>query len=417
MADEHTVVSSKKPNMRFGTSFLNTKFRQFAARDEVMLDKSSGEVAFRRKEDGAFIYFNREDINIENWLLSMKSAYGLDLKSVRPTKKNCLAISSTYMMGVQYDLEEFSSNIKDENGEDVVDFTQGASLRNPNVSSFNVSHEMNGVFVEVKANPRAVPLVNLLTGVYDRYFESYDGNVSDYDNQKHKLKKDRYKGSSVEIGMTITYYNKDTTKDVVEQIGYCNLNTPTYIPFIPRDVYSRDDVDYIRLSLNYITLPKVKYAMEIKDTEFTPEELAYYEKAKDIEQIELKCLDMFVYNTITDNHFKLPDESTKLIALMEASTVEDSFDRLDKMIGSPGLICSIKTPSKEDWERVNLWAERIRHVGPGGALDYTGSETDLGELEDYFGRVNEIESEFVYEINRYGFYVEITGEENTQLLW
>lgn len=417
MADAQITVSSKKPNMRFGTSFLNTKFRKFAAKDEALMDKSSGEVAYKRLSDGSFLYFNRENINIENWLLFMRSAYEYDTKSVHPTEKKCTEFANTYLMGTQFDLQDFVSTVKDENDEEIRDFTKGIYLRNPDNVSFNISHEMNGIFVEVKANPRALPLLNLISSVYDRYFEDYDGSVAEYLTEKSKFDNSAYYGNCVEIGYSVTYYAKDGSKENANYVGYCNLNSPAYIPFGTRTIRSRETTDFIRISLDYVALPKLKYGLEIKDSEFTERESDLYDRIKDEEVIELKCADMFVYTTTTDNRYRLPQDSVNVIALTEAKVIEDSFARIGMMSSASGVICRIKSPTSEEWERINMWAERCRMVKAGGDTENLGSETNIDDLEGFFGRLEEIESNFTLDITRYGFYLETITQDQYDLPW
>ena len=122
MAD---TVSSRTPNLRFGASFLNTKYRDRAVGDEALMDKSTGEIALKRKSDGQFIYFNREEINIENWLLYMRSVYESNLRTVRPTEENCIEYDKTYLIGTQFDLEEFKSTLRDKDGNYINDFSKG----------------------------------------------------------------------------------------------------------------------------------------------------------------------------------------------------------------------------------------------------------------------------------------------------
>ena len=51
------------PNSRFGTTFLDIKYRDHAAPDEVMLDKKTGEIIYRRK-DGKYLFFDKESIHV-----------------------------------------------------------------------------------------------------------------------------------------------------------------------------------------------------------------------------------------------------------------------------------------------------------------------------------------------------------------
>ena len=46
------TVNTESPNMRFGYSGLDLTLRKRAVKDEVLIDKRTGEMLYKRKEDG-----------------------------------------------------------------------------------------------------------------------------------------------------------------------------------------------------------------------------------------------------------------------------------------------------------------------------------------------------------------------------
>ena len=65
------VVESLVPNSRFGTTFLDTKYRDRAIDDEVMIDKLTGEILYRRK-DGIYLWNERERIHVYEHFTQIK---------------------------------------------------------------------------------------------------------------------------------------------------------------------------------------------------------------------------------------------------------------------------------------------------------------------------------------------------------
>lgn len=410
-------VSSRTPNLRFGTSFLNTKYRDRAVGDEALMDKSTGEIALKRKSDGQFIYFNREEINIESWLLYMRSVYESNLRTVHPTDKNCTEYAKTYLIGTQFDLEEFKSNLMDKEGNRINDFSKGALLLNPDPKAYNISHEMNGMFVDVKANTRGVQLVNLISSIYDRYFKNYSGSVPSHIAEKNKFIKSAYETSTVEVNYTITYTNKDGSTSNSTFSGYCGLNKPSYIMFDDYAIRSRKDVLYATLTINYVTLPKVKAALEIKDTVFSNDEKALYDRLLDENTIELKCMDIFTYTTTSDTTYALPPDSTKMVFLMTAPNVEETFSRLSTISNGHGVTTKLLSPTDDEWYRLGEWNEKIRMALKKGDTEDLGAKTSISDMEAFFGKIEEVEAPFILNINEYGFYLKELSRTRITMPW
>lgn len=415
MAD---TVSSITPNLRFGTSFLNTKYRNRAANDEVLMDKTTGEIAYKRKSDGELIFYNREDIDLEKWLMFMQSQYEYNGNAHRPTKNNCTQFDSTYLLGTQYFVDDFSSTMKTDDGLDDKDFTHGGKLRNPFPGAFNISHEMNGIFLEVKANPRSVSKINLISSVYDRYFKTYSGTEESYIKEHEKFNINGFDGSTVEINYSITQYFKDGTSSMKTHSGYCSLNSPSYILFEDSSIKDREDIKYITFEFNYVGLPKLKFFDFLYTNVFSAKEKALYTKIKDDGVIEIKSIDMFTYSTTTDPTYSLPPIGINPICLLKASLVEEGITRVSLLSASGGIVCRVKSPSDEEWRHISMWAEKVRAVYEKGETEDLGADTSVSDLENLFGKLEQIETRFVFDINENGFYLQkISGKKELSLPW
>ena len=81
-----TTVSSIQPNLRFGTSFLDSsEYRDRAANGEALMDKRTGEVVLKRKSDGSFIYFDRENLRLDDYIGNIRAITRSNVRFQYPT--------------------------------------------------------------------------------------------------------------------------------------------------------------------------------------------------------------------------------------------------------------------------------------------------------------------------------------------
>ena len=61
-----------EPDMRFATTFLSTKFRDYAVPGEALMDKTSGELFMKRPSDGKVISFHQNKKMIHDMILELR---------------------------------------------------------------------------------------------------------------------------------------------------------------------------------------------------------------------------------------------------------------------------------------------------------------------------------------------------------
>ena len=384
------------PNLRFGSSFLNTKFRDRAVDDEVMMDKSTGSISYKRP-DGSFMSYDRENISVNDMISQMKMIYSSNKNAVYPTKVNSNAYDNTYLMGIQFDLQDFAYV-----NPYVIRFEDGAILENPNKTPINISHEMNGFFIQAMVRPRDISIINLLSSVYDRFFKSYTGTDENFIEQKEIFEEHpEYEGKTVRVHYTVTYFKDEVPIDEISEDGYGKIQEMCYIPFSNTEICSRDDVDYITFSIDKIDLPKIYYANEIKETEFTNDELEFYDALKDNQDIGLKYLNIVVYSTITDKIYYNPinDNISRVLVAINMNTVDEM---VNETIG--GMLQEVSESVKEempddlliDGNKIFLTVKGTK-VGdgqklPGGTIVGTTAPTEKSLTSTPFKNVSVIES-------------------------
>lgn len=380
------------PNERFAASFLNTKYRDRAVPDEVLMDKTTGSLVYKRL-DGSFMCYDRENIDILEIANKLHSVYVNDKTAIYPTKINSNDYENTHLMGVQYDLQSFSYKESF-----LTRFEDGAVLENNINTAFSISHEMNGFFIKAVASPRDVSLINLLSSVCDRYFRTYEGDKEAFLAIKNLLKTNPlYQGSNVEIGYTLRYYKNEVLSKEISGIGYGKIQEISYIPFSDLEIKSYEEAEYITLSIDSITLPKVKYGYVIKEEHFTNEELELYEKIKDLNDISLKYLDVYTFTTITDIPYIVPNkENSRINLYLRMNVVERLFsetvtgnllqviDRLEELEEVTGVSSTDKKVLVGIYDKEN--EKFYEDLGDGNYKIYNVLETDAdgnpSKLED-----------------------------------
>ena len=90
------TISSIQPNLRFGTSFLDTKYRDYAAPGEALMDKRTGEVILKRKSDGSLLYFDREHKKFIDYITEIRSLMKSYPELKYSTKYNTSNMDGTY---------------------------------------------------------------------------------------------------------------------------------------------------------------------------------------------------------------------------------------------------------------------------------------------------------------------------------
>ena len=60
------------PDVRFGTSFLDKKYKNFALKGEVIMDKVTGEILVKRKLDGKIKSFVQNDKYLHEMMVELR---------------------------------------------------------------------------------------------------------------------------------------------------------------------------------------------------------------------------------------------------------------------------------------------------------------------------------------------------------
>lgn len=396
-----TTVSSIQPNLRFGTSFLDSsKYRDRAANGEALMDKRTGEVVLKRKNDGSFIYFDRENLRLDDYIGNIRAITRSNVRFQYPTEYNTTDVGNTFFETFLLDTQEFVPEIENGLYCDGIKFRNNLTLDNY-VSEedtdgnkildqgFSISTKTNGIIVKLVSRPRDTSLIEYAAGIYNNYYKKYSGTDETILNEQEKLKDPTYEKSNVEIGISITGDKHFSTT------AYLKLNEWSLILFkdvngSPLDFSNDSDV---RVIINYVRFPKIENVTNI----LSESEKDRYQKLLDSssanesnpkERIAIThaYVSTFVQN---DSYMQLPDyRNSKVLELIGLKPFTDSMRMIGNIASTEGVHISEIEPDEQQRLSVAMWAERIRDV-------YAKGETvDIPENTDHSSKIEDLEKLF-----------------------
>lgn len=381
-----TADKSHSPNMRFGTSFLSFDNHDKAVNDEVMMDKRTGELVYKRNSDGKLLYYAQENVHLNSYMRQLKTIIQNHRRSyIRPIPNNCDYTDDTFFMSYNVELIDFAA-AEDADNKSLID---GGVLLNPNPVAHSFTQETNGFFIELTGRPRDRALISFLTSKYDQYYKNYDGTDDTALAKKDMYKLENYDMSQAVVNYTVTYYT--SSDEIYAQNttdGYVRINEVSYVPFIYSGIYPRTSVAYAKIKINSISTPKLAGAVELLKNS-TVSETALYKRVKDYDDIAFMTCNVSIYMTTTDQSFTVPsEENCTPVLLMGWEEFEEELVNAKTGSDSTGILVSVLEPDETGWEDISLWCERLRDVYGSGQEDDTGAVTDINALEKSFGSIS-----------------------------
>ena len=407
MADK-TYTSVIEPNVRFAATFLNTDFSDRAIPDEVLMDKSTGELVYKRVSDGKFLYYDRENFDTDIFYMQLQNIF--DHSSFWIPTPDDPTYLKTYLMMVQYNLNQFKFDtmlptIYEDGGINV----------NVNKDGFSISHDSVGFFAKIKSRPRDEAVINYITAKYDNYYENYNGSDPDAIIERNLFSDPTYLKSNVDIHFRLSWFKNGSKVYTQEFIGHARANQISYIPFSGYTTPSVKSVDSVILEIIDISMPKLKMGKKILTSQV---ESMILNKSTDTDCIKLLSCDITATVTETEKSITMPNQNYCTILLLSGiGTVTETF----KTVGgndSGGVLLSTEYPSIDTWRTTKLWMERMRDVVDGGELVELDSPTSFTDMEEFFRKPLPTSSGFTTDPNKTdGFYIETKTTKTLSLLW
>lgn len=374
MSDNTQSISSIQPNLRFGTSFLDTKYRDRAARGESLMDKRTGEVVLRRKEDGSFLYFNREAPKIDDFIMQVASLIKSNIEFTYPSSNNREDISNIQFMTTLTDLQDFVK--APINGAGWYDGTSYANNADE-TKSMTMTKEMNGFFLKVMSRPRDSAIIEFLGSIYNNINENkIDGDV--------------------EVNYTVTAYdsNKNERGSITKKV-YIPLNKMVLVPFFGS--FTTSGVSFLKLRINSLCLPKIKGALEYATNNYNNILSSFL----DMSDTSISLTHMYTSAFVELNSDTVIADSinSRVISSISLSSFENAMDQISNISSAGGIHVSPDIPDELTLSRIEVWAERFREVKNKGetVLVSDNPTTNLEELEYLFGEVESMSTYLSYD--------------------
>lgn len=401
MSDNTQSISSIQPNLRFGTSFLDTKYRDRAADGESLMDKRTGEVVLKRKEDGSFLYFNREAPKIDDFIMQVASLIKSNVEFTYPSSNNRTDISNIQFMTTLTDLQDFGkSPINGAGWYDGTSYVNNSDDNEDEKMSMTMAKEMNGFFLKVMSRPRDSAIIEFLGSIYN------------------KIKPDDKIDGEVEVIYTATAYNSNKTNiGSITRKVYIPVNQTVLVPFF--DSFKTSDKSFITLRINSLRLPKIKDALD--------HAMGMYgnilESVKDMSDESISLTHMYISSFVelnTDTVFA-DSVNSRLISSISLSSFENAMNQVSNISSAGGIHVSPDIPDDLTLSRIEVWAERFREVHNKGetVLVSDNPVTNLEELEYLFGEVEGLKTYLTSNQNdAAGIYVKpMSDNVNYTLPW
>lgn len=382
------------PDVRFGSSFLDKRYKKFAELGEVIMDKITGELLVKRKADGRIISFTQNDKYIHDIMVELRILMKQFTSFTYPTDASSWFTSSDY--GV---VELSSKTVENLLKVDSIDFPN-TSLSEDQVFRFKLSKECNGFFLRPITRDTDKNVCEYLTQFFNNAFRSYAGDNPDFIAEREKLKDSSYESCNAVVSFVTKVtgtINSGTETREFSSTANIRVNESNFIqiPSTYKTIFS--SVDSIVIEIDSISFPKFSKSKLYMEQNLI-EDAVYKKLVAPDENINVEWVNILSFIDSSDDivaHLNVEN-----IALMDSQFLREYIGKIDKLSGSAGVIPSVTRPTPDIWTVNNAWAEIIRYVRAAGVVEETQHETDINEMEKYIYNTSGIPTNFTFDKNR-----------------
>ena len=379
--DKPTFIA--KPDMRFATTFLSLKFRDYAVKGESIMDKSTGEIFTKRPADGRVVSFFQNKKYLQDMalrlrvLLSNNTNFTYDKES-----------QSGYYVNTDYD----SMSILNEQRLDILthDFVA------PNVDSdtttqfkFNLSADTNGFFFRCTSRDSDKALIEFLTHEYNERLENYTGSDPDYIAEHQKFADiPAWKLTNVKIEYTVKITDIDNNTLIYTCTSYARINEETCIYLPSTDIASDFPHGYVSalVTIKSVCYDKIHFMVN-HTADFGPDFVTNMNKFKYPDgEAYVDYYNISYFIDKSSDLLMLGNEF--VVALLEIYYIRNLMMKLTSLERPAEFNVSTVRPDDADFAINTVWGERFRDVFKGGIEIDNDTETDIKLMESVFSGIN-----------------------------
>lgn len=385
------------PDMRFGNTFLSTKFRDYATAGEVIMDKVSGEIFFKRPEDGKIISFDQNKKYMHEVVWELKVLLNNNPNFSYPKNNEC-----AYFLSMNYDLIAI-------NNEQLINIVAGddVSINNTSTSevnklSFCISKESNGFFCKLLSRDCDKPIIEYITNQYNALFENYTGSNAIGVAEAERFNELRWKDSNAVMRYSVVVTDTDGGSSVFTSVENIRINEDVMVnlPTIEiNEVFAGKEIASIRIEINSIEYHKLHIMFDNMDV---IEEIGGEDFMRDFtnnlnkflfkdSRIEIGVLNVMTFVDSANDIILHNNEN--ILAMIDIPYTTRYMEKMATMTQKADILVSVEKPTEETWNINTIWAERIYDFKD-GILHPTNSQTDLKLLEHYLSTYGTVETRF-----------------------
>lgn len=376
-----------KPDMRFATSFLSLRFRDYAVKGEALMDKATGELYHKRTEDGRVVSFFQNKKFLHELMLENYILFTVNAEFNYPRTND-----DAYFLCTDYD----SMSLFEEQRLDIL--TSDAIVKNDETDTttefkFNLSTETNGFFIRATSRDCDKSLVQFLTTEYNKLIKNYDGDDPLYLAEKEKADTiEKWYDSNAVIEYTVKV-TKGDMEVIYTDTDYIRINERccVFIPYVAIHDRFPNGYDSCLITIKSIHYDKIHFMIDHL-SEFSEEFMTSFNNLKypdDAVYVDYYNIEHFI-----DSASQIvPLGNEFYVALIDVGYMKRYIGKVQAIKDSNAVNISIERPNDPDWHANTIWGERVRSVYKGGITIDHDSETDLRKMEARFAGVEWIEGE------------------------
>lgn len=367
-----------KPDMRFATTFISNKYREFSVNGESLMDKATGEIFTRRLGDGRVVSFFQNKKYMYDIMMELRILTSSYPNYVFPDGDD----TESLYINTDYDVMSF-------NNDHEVDIlpTQGVYGNDNTKFSFKVSKKSNGFFIKPTTRDTDKHVLDYVVAAYNN-LRNYEGSNQAFLSAKSKLLNDPdWVEAMGVLDYTVTIVMNDNTTNVYNLTGYFRYNSSTCVIF-PNNITQtmRENSKSITVTINKFR--DTKYGIMMANASALP---SFTEGVDKFKYIDNKILLQYInighfVNSVNDITY-IGKEFT--IAMMDAQSIHKYMEKMSNLMHAPSLIVSPNRPDDTIWIANTIWGETVRVITANGEEYETyDSEIDFDKLEQYLATNN-----------------------------
>lgn len=374
-------VYQAKPDMRFATTFLSIKYRDYAVNGESLVDKATGELFIKRPEDGRVVSFFQNKKYMHDLMLELRIMLNNNAEFRYPEedKINAGYLTTDYDVMSIFDNQDI--NILEQDF--TIPNTEGVSYSH---MEFPISGDTNGFFIRLTTRDSDKAIVEWLTSQYNSLFRDYKGADPVYRAEAEKfgtVPKWEDSNATITYDVLITF-NGETEVYTFEDTVRINEESCILIPTSEVSPENLSTADSVMIRIQSVRYDKIRFLMTHKlglgdAFQIGFDKFVYPDNAIRIRYINIcSFVDSYGDISLLGNEF--------IVALMDVPYVHRYMMKMSKLTTDNNFILSTTRPNKEIWTANGVWAERIREVFQNGKVVELDCETDIPQLEMYFAK-------------------------------